>query len=212
MPAGVSTASTVPASSPALAVHKSNMRAAAQKEAVASLKTPPCKNKGATADDESRPKLRRDVQSRQIIKEELDRMKKHPAPKRTCAKAKAAPVGERGSTAAAKAQVKRSNTTDSSADAAVGATLRRGLTKCIEDTQKAAAASRDGDRGNGDGDGGKHGNNDHAEDDLQTDDDDPQNDAEAVELARIKRANHARFMWFSRSLKSDLASTTKDVY
>lgn len=182
----------------------------AERKASGPLETPPCRRKadlgaGASVDQPSRPKLRRDVQSRAILaKEELL------PERRTACKAKAAPStrgdGEAAKAGEAQGKVKRSNTSDSERDRAVGASLQRGLTAHLDQTKKMDPTQ-----------GGKENKKqfepeeqEEVESHQSDGEEDPQGDAEAIELARMKRANHARFMRFSRSLKSALASNTSN--
>lgn len=227
--AGISDTSTVPASTPdAKAMARSKVAADKWER----LKTPPpgilkCDEKS------SAPKLSRAVQSKRLLEEPSD-LPDDPAHKkriasegtaavRTAAKAKADKRvsfrggGGNGSTPTRGAKVEpkqekqevksenRSSKTPGSRRSqlavAVQESIHRGATKEIEEKE---TATKKNDKTKDKKEKTKDKDARGSKDDGSEYSEDPQDNPELVEQQRLKRENHARFMRFSRSLKSGL--------
>lgn len=196
------------------------------------LKTPPAARQAAPKDVASVPKLKKEVQSRRILDEgngvkdaSASTSARAAAPKAVKAKAKppgkgkaddAQPKKVAKPTKPAKVAVKEDlNKSKSSTEVAkaVKQSLARGVTGDMEDDGgakllKAKTKAKPAPTLKKDVPAKPAGESKTAKKDAEcgSDDvsDDPQADPEAAEKVRLKKAHHARFMRFSRSLKSTL--------
>lgn len=235
---GNSTASTVPATSPQLreakAARAQQQRDAEKNQLDPPVVTPPCKApKTGDADGSSRTKLNREVQSSALLESE-------PKTGVPVPKAKAGAGGPAARKAAAKPKAKKEDPKENGSttggrknkDIAVKSAAKEednaeDHTKVAKAVQQSLNRSGTADasqlktparKGDTDG-GGASSKPPHpppaekgcAEPEEEEDSSDPQADPEALERARLKRVNHARFMRFSRSLKSALAKLVKEL-
>ena len=239
LPPGNSDATTVPASTPeALRNARAGSRIAALQHEK-QLETPPPGNGKKAAENETpAPKLRREVQSKQILDDGgKPKGKSAPEPKRKATakatgKAKASPVARsqgKGEESKKKHEgvMPKVETTphgkpkDQSALAtAVHESLKRGETADVEDTSSGKRKGTSGPtkkdelkKKNDSKDDKKVDKNSDKKSAHEDEDekDDPQADEEEAEKVRAKKAHHARFMRFKRSLESHLVPICPNV-
>lgn len=215
---GLSNATTVRASTPEVAKNNARMKALREKEAKAAkakndadLETPPCKAKGPMTKTDSAPKMKQQARSNEaaVATEKATAAKARPAKATAPVKPVQPPMkAEPCATPSARIKRSESDVAHSSLAKAVTGSLTRGVTADISGTgdKKDKEVSSSGKLV-------KTKTTDHGKKDTcdasqgePEDNEDSEIDEAAVEKARLKRVNHARFMRFSRSLKSAWAA------